>query len=60
MVLGYPAATIIAWQGECENQGLLERAAKPNSARALFSRHRLGLIAANWIACNETMAWIPQ
>jgi hypothetical protein len=30
---------------------------KPKNASALFSKSRLALIAANWIACIETMAW---
>jgi len=49
-----PAASINEWRSECFRLGLLDKD-KPESA--LFSKHKLGLIAANWIACNETVAW---
>jgi hypothetical protein len=51
-----PTATIEEWRAECFKIGLLDRD-KLHSARTLFSKHKLALIAANWIACNETMAW---
>ena len=57
-MFGCPAASLAAWQRECEQRGLIEPTAKPNSARSLFSRHRLKLIADNWIACNDRMAWM--
>ena len=58
----HPAATMEQWQQECVNLSLLEKTDGKfgNAARALFSRARLELISANWIACNETHAWILQ
>lgn len=44
------------WRIECIKTGLLDRD-KPKNASALFSKYKLALIAANWISCNETMAW---
>ena len=55
---GCPAAAIKVWQAECVTHGLIDPEAKPASARSLFSRHKLELIKANHVACNETMAWI--
>ena len=57
---GCPAAPLKVWQAECFKHGLIDPEAKPDSARALFSKHKLELIKANWIACNEVMAWILQ
>ena len=54
---GHPAATIEEWRTECVKRGLLE-VDKNNRARAMFSKEKLALIAANRIACDETMAWI--
>jgi hypothetical protein len=51
-----PTATIDEWRGECLKVGLLDKD-KPKSAATLFNRHKRDLIAANWIACNETAAW---
>jgi hypothetical protein len=51
-----PTATIEEWRTECFKLGLLDRD-KDHSARTLFARHKRELIAANWIACNETVAW---
>ena len=44
-----------------ENYGLLDKkdGRFENSARALFSNKKRDLVAANWIVCNDTMAWIP-
>ena len=56
-VFGCAAATLAGWRNECVRQGLLDNE-KPDSARSLFSKHKLALIGANWIACNETQAWI--
>jgi hypothetical protein len=53
---GCPAATIEEWRAECFKAGLLDRD-KLHSARTLFSKSKRELIAANQIACNETMAW---
>jgi hypothetical protein len=51
-----PTATIEEWRAECVRIGLLDRD-KPRSASALFSKYKLELIAADKMACNETMAW---
>ena len=53
---GCPTATIEEWRGECFKLGLLDKD-RPKPASASFSKYRLALIAANRIACNETMAW---
>jgi AAA domain len=55
---GCPAASIVTWRAECVKRGLLEPTTKPDSARSLFSEKKRDLIAANWITCNDTMAWI--
>jgi hypothetical protein len=52
-----PTATIEEWRAECIKIGLLDKD-KPKSASALFSKHKRELIAANKVACNETMAWL--
>jgi hypothetical protein len=52
-----PTATLDHWRAECIRNGLLDKDNKPKSASAMFSRYKRDLIAANWIACNETMAW---
>jgi hypothetical protein len=57
-MLNCPAASFTNWQSECVKRGLIDPAARQDSARALLSKYRRELIAANWIACNDTMAWI--
>jgi hypothetical protein len=61
-MFGCPAATIEQWQRECARMGLIDahdsRGHLNNKARSLYSKYRLILIEANWIACNETMAWV--
>jgi hypothetical protein len=57
---GRPAASFDLWKAECVRKGLLDPSAKADSSRALFSKHKLVLIAKNWIACNDTMAWIIE
>ena len=57
-MFGHPAASIDLWKAECVKKGLIDRAAKDNSVRALLSKYKLQLIAANLIAANDTMAWI--
>jgi hypothetical protein len=52
-----PTATIEVWRAECIKNGLLDTDNRPESARSLFSKNKRELIAANWITCNETMAW---
>jgi hypothetical protein len=56
-VNGCPAATVEEWKAQCEGMGLIDTQAKPHAARTLLSRHRVLLVSANWIACNDTMAW---
>jgi hypothetical protein len=51
----FPFASLEAWKNECVREGLIELD-KKDSARALFSRHKLKLIAANYIGCDETTA----
>jgi hypothetical protein len=46
-----------SWRRECVTLGLIDREAKPDSARTLFSKHRRELVACNVIACNEDYAW---
>jgi Bifunctional DNA primase/polymerase, N-terminal/AAA domain/Primase C terminal 2 (PriCT-2) len=57
---GCPAATIEQWQRACVERGLITKGEQnlSNSARALFSKYKRELIAANWIAANETHAWV--
>jgi DNA polymerase I-like protein with 3'-5' exonuclease and polymerase domains len=49
---GHPAASLADWQAECIAMGLIDPKAKADSARSLFSKNKLQLIAANWIAAN--------
>jgi hypothetical protein len=44
------------WRAECRKLGLLGE--KSNAIRAAFSKYRRELICKNWVACNETMAWV--
>jgi AAA domain len=52
-----PAASLDDWWAECVRRGVLEPD-KPNSQRALFSKYKRELIAANQTACNLKMAWV--
>ena len=54
---GCPAATMEEWKAQCAGMGLIDPLARPDSARTLLSRHRVALIGANWVACNDTTAW---
>jgi hypothetical protein len=45
------------WRRECETLGLIDRNAKPDSARSLFAKHRRELVAGNYVACNDQLAW---
>ena len=54
---GYPAAPLEDWRTECIDRGLIE-GTKPDSNRALFSKNKLQLIAANLIGANAELAWI--
>ena len=55
-MFGCPAASLEDWRAECVKRGLLDKG--KDSARSLLSKYRLELITKNWIACNDTMAWI--
>ena len=58
-MFGHPAASIDLWRNECVRMGLIESAdAKSKAARSLFNKYKLALITADWIACNDTMAWV--
>jgi hypothetical protein len=46
------------WKTECELLGLLDPKGPKNSQRALFSKYRRELVAANKIACEGEHAWL--
>jgi hypothetical protein len=54
---GRRAAPLELWKAECFAIGLLERDA-PAKCRALWSKYRHELIAANRIACDERFTWV--
>jgi hypothetical protein len=54
---GWKAVDIERWRAECERMGLIE-AGRDNGARARFSKYKTELIAANRIACRNTLAWL--
>jgi len=54
---GRRAVTLELWKAECFKIGLLDRDKPANQGRALWSKYRLELIAANRIACDDKMAW---
>ena len=58
MRYGRRAVTLELWKAECFAIGILDRDKPANQVRALWSKYRLELIAANRIACDNTMAWI--
>ena len=53
----WKAATMDQWRNELRLQGLVDKA-KPAAERSLMSRHRIALIAANYVACNNDLVWI--
>jgi hypothetical protein len=55
---GRRAVTLELWKAECFKIGILDRDKPPKPTSALWSKYRLELIAANRIACDNTMAWI--
>jgi hypothetical protein len=55
---GRRAAKRDPWQAECVLLGLIDPTAKPDSARALFSKNRAALVAANRIACEGDFSWL--
>jgi hypothetical protein len=46
------------WKAECERLGLLDPQGAANSQRALFSKYRRELVAANKVACEGSHTWI--
>ncbi len=52
-----PAATIDHWRAECRKHGLFDGDPMDDVNRALFSKYKRELIAANYVACDDTMAW---
>jgi hypothetical protein len=46
------------WQAECVRLGLIDTAAKPDSARTLFAKFRRELVSANRIACEGDFSWL--
>ena len=54
---GWPSASLEKWRAQCFAMGLIEQD-KAHTARTLFARHKLRLITANWIQCNQELAWI--
>src|SRR5262249_16871484 len=55
---GRRAVTLELWKAECFKIGILDHDKPPKPTSALWSKYRLELIAANRIACDNTMAWI--
>jgi hypothetical protein len=49
-----------AWKAECDRRGLIDLTGKPDSARALFSRHKHNLIEANLIASEGGSSWVRR
>lgn len=54
------AASTEAWQFECITLGLIDKKARPDSARALFSKHRRELVACNLVGCEGELTWLIQ
>ena len=48
--------TMAEWQAVCTRLGLMDPDEKPDSARALMSRCRAELVAADWVVCNGKFA----
>jgi hypothetical protein len=55
-VHGCVAAELGMWKAQCGKRGLLGDNSR--TQRAMFSKYKLELITKNWIACNETSAWV--
>jgi hypothetical protein len=49
---GHKTTTINNWLAACEEMGLLDKTGKPDAYRALVSRHKLRLIALEWITIS--------
>lgn len=54
----HPAAKDDDWKAECVRLGLIDPQAKPNSARALFSKNKRELVAAHRVFCDGEVTWI--
>jgi hypothetical protein len=54
---GWRAVDESAWEAECRTRGILD-AAKPHSARTLFSKYRRELITCNLVGCNNKLVWL--
>jgi AAA domain len=57
IVLGRPAADTETWKNECVRLGLIDKASKPDSARALFSKYRRELVVTGRVACDGEWSW---
>jgi hypothetical protein len=53
-----PAAPLDLWRAECVKHGLIDPKTDAHNARSMFSKYKLKLIAANWIASNDATAWL--
>jgi hypothetical protein len=53
---GRRAATSEAWKAECVRLGLIDKDAKPDSARSLFSKYRRELVSAYRICCEGDLS----
>jgi AAA domain len=52
-MFGCPTTSLEEWRKACVAHGLTGK-----NQSADFSRYKLELISRNWVACNETMAWV--
>ncbi len=55
---GQRAVTFDVWRNECERMGLIDGQDKPHSARALLSKYRRELVAANVVVCENDLVWM--
>jgi hypothetical protein len=54
--MGRPAVSEEQWAAELTRLGLIEKE-PANKRRALISKYKRELLAANWIACNHGLIW---
>jgi hypothetical protein len=52
------AVKVANWKAECVRLGLIDAEARPDSARAMFSKFRRELVAANRIGCEQQFSWL--
>jgi len=57
IVGGRPTVNSDSWKDECVRLGLIDRASKPDNARALFSKYRRELVVAGRVACDGDLWW---